>query len=90
MNQPPKPKPTPAQIKQIAENYKAMQQKIEHAGALLLEMARHPDMTDALLLEVVGSYRRAYRGLRSVHESCRKNIGESGSMFRPHPWETQL
>lgn len=90
MNPPLKPKPTPAQIKQIAENYKAMRQKIAHAGGLVLEMARHPDMTDAMLLEVVGSYRRSYQGLREVHESCRKNIGESGRTFLQHPWETPL
>lgn len=83
-------KPSPAQIKKIAENYTEMRKKITCAGELVLEMARHPDMTDSMLLEVVGSYRRAYQGLRAVHESCRKNIGDSGSMFRPHPWEKRL
>lgn len=85
-----KKKPTPAQILKIADNYKAMRKGVGRAGALVLEMARHPDATEEHIREVTASYKRTWDMLKAVHESCRKNIGESGSTWRPHPWEAPL
>lgn len=85
-----KKKPTVGQIIKIADNYKAMRKSVGRAGELVLEMARHPDITEEQMREVVASYRRTWGMLKAVHESCRKNIGESGSTWRPHPWEAPL
>lgn len=82
-------KPTPEQLKAICANYKELRAKVTRAGGLVLQMARHPDMTDAMLLEVVARYRRCYQGLRDVHDSCKK-LDVPYRVYTPYPWETPL
>ena len=74
----------------LIENYKAMRAKVHKADELVLEMLHHPDATQEQILEVAAKCRLCWATLVAVHESCRKHFGESGSMFRPYPWEKRL
>ncbi len=81
-------RPTPEQLKLIAENYKEMRAKVKRSGQLVLELCRHPDVTPEQITEVIASYKRTWAGMRSVHESCRQlNVPYS---YKGYPWETPL
>lgn len=74
----------------LIENYKSMRAKVHKADLLVLEMLHHPNATQEQVLEVAAACKRCWASLVEVHESCRKHFGESGSMFRPCPWEKSL
>lgn len=86
----PKKIPTLLQLTRIAENYKSLRANVERVGELVLEMARHPDATDAEIIEVARGYRKHYASLRQVHKSCIE-VGRKGPYTkRPQPWEKPL
>jgi hypothetical protein len=65
-------KPTPEQIKKLEANYKELREEVSRVGELVLKMARHPDATDAEVLEAALGYRKHHASLRKIRESCRQ------------------
>lgn len=63
-------KPTPAQLKLIEDKYKKLRENVSRVGELVLEMARHPDATDAQVLEVALGYRKHHASLRKIRKTC--------------------
>lgn len=83
-------KPTREEVAKIAANYKELRQNVTRTGTLALQLIAHPDVSEAMLLDVAYRYRKSFSLLREVHNDCNTKIGQSGSTFRPHPWETPL
>lgn len=81
-------KRTPEKIKQVRENFLAMQANIKRAGELILELMRHPDVTPEEVAAAQASYARSYAGFIQVRESLRKAIPPRKGVFTNiHPWE---
>ena len=81
-------KPTPEQLKKIEANYKELREKVSRVGEIVLEMARHPDATDAQVLEVALKYRKHHASLRAIKKSC--NALQVPSRMVPYQWEKPI
>ena len=83
-------RPTPEQLKLIAENYSQLRKNIERAAQLVLQVTRHPDATDEHIKEAAQHYRRDYTSLREIHKSCNELNRGSVPSYKPFPWEMPL
>ena len=83
-------KPTPEQFAKIKEKYTSLRENVSRVGGLVLEMARHPDATDAEILEVAMGYRKYYATLRAIHENCKTNFPRPYTTLVAYPWEKPL
>jgi hypothetical protein len=71
----------------VIDNYKELVKQNRELGVKVLEILRHPDITDAQALDVAKRYRASYNDVKHVHESCRRVFGSDNWQY---PWSNKL
>lgn len=74
-------------LPKVRDYYKALYAKTQEMGGTLLEIMRHPETPQEMVLDAQARYARTYASYLEVRESLRKLYPQQHSVFlAQYPW----